>query len=240
MKKYRYMSAPFIKGGFLVGRVGCLVWTFLSLSPLSHGQFIQKSSVQDSSGTRSSSGGYTNISAVGQPGGITESSGGGYANQAGFLNTFWLQPLLDTDGDGLPDELDLDNDNDGISDPIELAGSAFIPVSITLINLADTDGDGQMDGWEAVAGTDPNNMDAAFELVAITNAPSGRGIAWIARGNNQKTYIVRARTSLIGGVPTVIFSNTVAGGTAPWFVATNSIVDISGTNVEFYAVEVLP
>lgn len=203
-------------------------------------QFSNVSSVLDSSGTRSSGGGYTNLSAVGQPGGIFVSGGGGFENRAGFLNTFVLHPGLDTDGDGIPDELDLDNDNDGLPDAIELAGSSFAPVSITLVNLADTDGDGQLDGWEATAGTDPNNADSLFELVAITNAPSGRGIAWIARGNNQKTYIVRARTSLVGGVPTVVFSNTVAGGGAPWFVTTNSIVDASGSSVVFYAVEVLP
>lgn len=43
----------------------------------------------------------------------------------------------DTDGDGIPDFLDLDSDNDGIPDAIESQGKIFIPLSNT-----DTNGDG--------------------------------------------------------------------------------------------------
>lgn len=64
-------------------------------------QFALKSSVLDGSGSTSSGGGMTNLSAAGQPGGIAESSGGGFVNQAGFLHTFFMRPGLDTDGDGL-------------------------------------------------------------------------------------------------------------------------------------------
>lgn len=202
-------------------------------------QFTNRSSVLDSSGTRSTGGGFTNVSAAGQPGGIATSSGGSLVNQAGFLNTFSLKPNLDTDGDGLADELDQDNDNDGLVDGTEIGGSAFTPTSATLVNLADTDGDGQLDGWEAAAGTDPNNINALLELIAISNSVSGRGIAWLARGNNEKTYIVRATTDPRQPYATVVFSNTVAGGIAPWFAVTSAIAHATASNALFYAVEVL-
>jgi len=203
-------------------------------------QFTNRSSVLDSSGTLASGGAFTNISAAGQPGGIATASGGNFVNQAGFLNTFSLKPGLDTDGDGLADELDQDNDNDGLADGTEIGGGAFNPASATLVNLADTDGDGQLDGWEAVAGTDPNNVNALLELIAISNAPAGRSVVWLARGNNEKTYIVRAATDPRQPYATVLFSNTVAGGTAPWYAVTTSIAHATASNAQFYAVEVQP
>ena len=212
----------------------------LLFTPVSHAQFTNKSSVLDGSGTTSSGGSFTNISAAGQPGGIAVSSSGGIVNQAGFLNTFSIKPGLDTDGDGIVDELDQDNDNDGLADINEINGVGFNPSTATLVNVADTDGDGVPDGWEAVAGTDPTDINALLELIAVSNTISGQGVAWLARGNNQKTYVVRARESLLSGANTVIFSNVVAGGIGPWFAVTNTLVDVSTTNVEFYAVEVLP
>lgn len=203
-------------------------------------QFTNRSSVLDSSGARATGASYTNVSAAGQPGGIQESSGGPWVNQAGFLQTFSLKPGLDTDGDGLADEVDRDNDNDGLADASEVEGSGFNPVSPTLVNLADTDGDGQLDGWEAAAGTDPNDLNLLLKLVAISNAPAGRGVAWLARGNNQKTYVVRASPDPRLPYNAVVFSNTVAGGLAPWFAVTNTITDPSAPQLQFYAVEVLP
>lgn len=219
---------------------------FLSLllagSAVAFAQYTNKSSVLDGSGTRAAGGSYTNLSAAGQPGGTAGSEGGGFANQAGFLNTFSLQPGLDTDHDGLTDELDPDNDNDGLADATEIGGSGFNPATPTLVNLADTDGDGQLDGWEAVAGTDPTDKNAFLELVAISNTPAGHGIAvaWLARGNNQKTYVVRATTDALQPYSTVVFSNTVAGGNAPWFAVTSSITHVISSNTQFYAVEVQP
>ena len=205
-------------------------------------QFTNKSSVLDGSGTRSSCGSFTNLSAAGQPGGIAGSEGGGYVNQSGFLNTFLLQPGLDTDRDGLADELDPDNDNDGLTDAMEISGSAFNPATPTLVNVADTDGDGQLDGWEAVAGTDPTDSNSLFEFVAISSTPAGRGVAvaWLARGNNQKTYVVRATADARQPYSTVVFSNTVAGGSAPWFAVTSSITNACTSNTQFYVVEVQP
>lgn len=203
----------------------------------SDAQITQTSSVLDGSGTRSSGGSFTNISAAGQPGGIAVSSGGSFINQAGFLNTFSLRPNLDTDGDGLADELDQDNDNDQLADTTEIGGGAFSPVTPTGVNTADSDGDGMADGAEAVAGTDPSNIDALLEIVRINQA-AGQDVGWIARGG--KTYVLLARTNLLSGTYTPIATNIAVGGVAPWFVTTNAIVDASNIGAEFYAVEVRP
>lgn len=50
-----------------------------------------------------------------------------------YISAITFCSLLDTDGDGIPDYLDLDSDNDGIPDVIENYG-------------VDTDGDGRIDG----------------------------------------------------------------------------------------------
>ena len=81
--------------------------------------------VLDASGDYSSQGSKSNISASGQPGGISVSDNGQVVNYAGFLNTFSLQPTLDTDSDGLGDEVDSDNDNDDLGDLAELLGTGF-------------------------------------------------------------------------------------------------------------------
>jgi len=219
-------------------------WVFALVACLAvssaRAQFTNRSTVLDGSGAVSSGGGFTNISATGQPGGITESSGGGYVNQAGFLNTFLLKPGLDTDGDGLANELDQDNDDDRLGDVAEIAGSGFNPTTTTLVNVADSDGDGMADGFEAVSGTDPNNLDAHLRFVAISHSASGRDVAWLARGNSERTYVVR--TAPAPGLPpnTVIFSNTLSGGAAPWFAVTNTLTHASASNTQFYAVEVQP
>jgi hypothetical protein len=210
------------------------------LAPAAWGQFTNKSSVLDGSGTTSAGGTFTNISAAGQPGGIAESSGGGFINQAGFLNTFFMKPGLDTDGDGLANEADPDNDNDALADASEIGGGAFNPNTVTLVNLRDSDGDGMSDGQESVSGTDPNDPNARLALVSITNAAGNRQVAWLARGDSVKKYAVKTTTNALQPYATVIFSNTVAGGSGPWFPVTNAIADSSVTNVEFYAVEVYP
>lgn len=201
-------------------------------------QYTNRSSVLDSAGARSSQGAVTNLSAAAQPGGITVSTNSSYVHQAGFLHTFLLQGSLDTDHDGLPDELDQDNDADGLSDTAETGGSAFGPATPTLVNVLDTDGDGQADGWEAAAGTDPTDPAARLELVSINNGPAG--VAWRARGNHQKTYVVRAGPDLRHFSGSVLFSNTVAGGSAPWYAVTSTVAETGATNIRFYAVEVLP
>jgi hypothetical protein len=201
-------------------------------------QFTNRSSVLDGMGTRSTGGSFTHIGAGAQPGGIATSSGGGFQNQAGFLNTFFLKPGLDTDGNGVPDEADGDNDGDRLADLDEIIGNQFNPTTATQPNLADTDGDGVPDGEEAVAGTNPTDINALLEIIRIAKAGGGQDVGWVARGG--KTYVVRARTNLLAGSFAPIATNTAVGGIAPWFVVTNAVTDATAVDTEFYAVEVLP
>ncbi len=203
-------------------------------------QFAHRSTVHDGFGQRSTGGPYTHWSSGAQPGGIGIASGGSTANFAGYLQTFSMQPGKDTDGDGLPDEFDLDNDNDGLADVTELEGTGFNPNSLTDHNNPDTDGDGMPDGIEALSGTNPTNLNALLKIVSISNAPTGRAVAWLARGNNEKLYVVKARTNLISSAQVVVFSNTVAGGSAPWYETTNAVTDTTAVDAEFFHVEVIP
>lgn len=206
----------------------------------SEAQYAHVSTVHDGFGQRSTGGPYTHWSSGAQPGGIRIASAGTTANFAGYLQTFAMRPSQDTDGDGLPDEFDLDNDNDGLADVTELEGTGFNPFSLTDHNNPDTDGDGMTDGHESIAGTNPTNLTALLRIVAISNAPAGRAVAWQARGNNEKIYVVKARTNLISSAQVVIFSNTVAGGTAPWYETTNAVTDATAVDAEFFHVEVIP
>ena len=64
-----------------------------------------------------------------------------------------VAPVVDTDGDGIPNTEDPDDDNDGISDTDEIAQN-LSPVS------TDTDGDGLSDPQEIKLGTGPRNRDS--------------------------------------------------------------------------------
>jgi hypothetical protein len=213
--------------------------SLLSLfGPLAFAQYTNRSSVLDGSGARSAGGSYTNLSAASQPGGIAVASGGGYVNQAGFLNTFFMKGGLDTDGDGLADEADLDNDNDGLADAGEIGGSSFNPATATAVNLADTDGDGAPDGWEALAGTNPQDLNARLELRAISRG-SLVDLAWQARSN--KTYRVLYAADPRQPVTNLLTSLTATGpASPPWYETTGSASDPAAATGRVYAVEVQP
>ena len=209
-------------------------------------QYTNKSDVLDGSGTISSGDGYTNISASGQPGGISQSmagtlplGAGTIVNQAGFLNTFFLLPNQ-LSVHGLPVEADPDNDGDGLSDMAEISGSAFDPVVPTDLNNPDSDGDGMPDGAEAIAGTNPNDEDALLRITSITATNGQRFVAWNARGNHERTYRLIAASEAGQPFSSVVFSNTVGGGIAPWYAVTNVVTDVSATNKLFYRVTVTP
>lgn len=193
----------------------------------------------DSSGARSSGGSLTLVSAGGQPGGITESAGGGYLHQAGFLQTFLLKPGLDTDGDGVADEADRDNDGDGLGDAAEIGGTAFVPATATEVNQRDSDDDGASDGEESVAGTNPRDADALFSIAGLRNTEGVRSVSWIARSN--KTYTIRYAATPAGAVTNVLDTVTATGSApAPWQVTTQTVTDASADPLRVYAIEVQP
>lgn len=198
------------------------------------------SSVVAAAGEWISGGTYSNLNCVAQSGGIAKSSNGSLRHYAGFLGTFLLRPDLDTDGNGLANELDEDNDGDGLRDESELAGDAFRPVTTTDIDLADTDGDGATDYEEAAAGTDPTDSDAGLFITDITPTGDDVLLSWLARGG--KTYEVHSRDGSILAAQSTLATTNATGGVGPWFVTTNFFLDTTASTVDkrFYRVEVVP
>lgn len=133
----------------------------------------------------------------------------------GFLGGAILQPDLDTDGNGVPDEADPDNDGDGLTDLAELDGSGFDPVTATEVNLADSDGDGASDGTESETMTNPLDPDSLLKFVSI-RIGTDLTLTWRARG--EQDYRLQYCDDLDGGVwHDVEGIVTAAGGEYPWF-----------------------
>ena len=177
---------------------------------------VRISSAIDSAGARSSAGELEQINAIGQPGGVAVSSADALVNYAGFLGTFSLQAQLDTDQDGLDDELDGDNDNDGLDDLAEITGTAFYGVA-TDPNFADSDDDGATDSEEAAAWTDPQN-DASYLHLTQVAVDGDVTIQWQA--SHGKTYDVYWGTNLLDGPPDVYLGSVTASNAAaiaPWY-----------------------
>jgi hypothetical protein len=214
----------------------CLV---LGFSLAASGQYRQLSTVHDGSGTMSSGGTYTNWSAAGQPGGIAVSSGGSMTNYAGFLHAVDIKrSSQDTDGDGIIDELDTDNDADGLLDTAEVAGSQFSPATATLVNNADSDGDGVTDGGEQAAATDPTDNNANLRILNIRNQAGSREVSYLAR--SEKNYKIRSRDGSYTYPTNELGSDSESGGAGAWLVRTNTFADAASTTSRFYAVEPVP
>ena len=204
------------------------------------------SSVINGFGGRTEGGMYSNISAGAQPGGVATSyeSGpanyaGGMINRAGFINSFILFPDLDTNNNGLPNEVDPDNDGDGLWDHWEISGEKFNPATPTDPNAPDSGNTGVSDYDAMIAGTDPWDPDAAFRIVALGTDGDDAEVTWRARGNHERIYVVRVIDDSYNDTPsTVIWSNTVAGGSAPWFATEATIIN-EAVGARFFAVEVI-
>jgi hypothetical protein len=204
-----------------------------------HAAVEQECSVLDSAGSRTTGGALISVNAVGQPGSVTTSEGGTVTHYGGFLSCVTLVPGLDTDGDGLADEIDADNDNDGLTDLAEVGGNAFMPTTSTDINDADTDDDGASDGAEAQAMTNPQDANAVFVITAITAAGAPVNVEWSARSG--KGYNLFAQDDLtVTGSAVFITNVTAVGGSAPWFETTASAGDTGSAPGRSYFIEVTP
>lgn len=204
----------------------------LSVHPVAANHLIE-SYVVNAAGGQSSNASFTNISCVGQgtPLGITTNVDS-YI-QSGFLTTFVLNPLLDYDGDGIPDELDLDDDGDGLADYLELDGVGT-PAIVTNPGNDDTDADGVSDDNEVLAGTNPNDPASLLRLEVSMNLAGEALIEWDGRAGN--TYVLLRSDHPQGLVdsPTFLGLFVPAGGVAPWFSVTSVFVDPSAVANQQY------
>lgn len=137
------------------------------------GQYSNTASYVGQGGSVSTSAVYQSFSSMRQDVHVGTSHGTNITHYGGFMSAFMASPGLDTDGDGLPDEVDPDNDNDGLNDEEELSGSAFDQNIVTGVNNPDSDDDGFNDGAEAVAGTDPTVNNSYFSVTNLASESAG-------------------------------------------------------------------
>lgn len=197
----------------------------------------QTSSVVDGSGGLSAGGTYTNISAAGQPGGISYSTAAGLQNYAGFLGTFILRPDI-VDPNGVPHELSADNDGDGLTDTGEILGTYFNPNTPTDPNNADTSGDGISDWKHSVAGTDPTGTDTFLRILTIERDAGDVTITWLSREGKNYNILYASDSH---EYPVSFLTNAVgSAGAGVWQVSTNTLTSQPADDVRTFAVEVLP
>jgi len=201
-----------------------------------HGEYTNTPTVLNGAGLRGTNGTYTIIASVAQPGGIQQTVGGLYVNRAGFFGGTLLNENLDTDSDGLCDELDIDNDGDTLSDLSELDGSAFGGWTTTSPNDSDTDGDGVSDAVEAAGGYNPNDPEHCLHIITSKTEGENFRLTWIGKGGGTVNTILQG-TNLLTGITNVIHAAPYTGGSPPWYKTTNSTLVPRSAAVEFFSVQ---
>lgn len=174
-------------------------------------------------------------------GGVLGGTGGAWVHHAGFLPAVNVRyPHRDTDGDGLPDELDFDNDGDGLPDRAELDGSVFHGLATSDPNLADTDGDGMSDAAEAAGRFDPRDPKHRLALIGMAVSGQNMTLRWIGKGGGTTNVLFSKGALGPGGTPGVVHRSAFPGGVAPWFKTTNSHTLPTTLRTNFYWVQVEP
>jgi len=137
-------------------------------------------------------------STVGQGCPAGDNSAPGFQNSSGFQAAY---PMLDTDGDGLPDDLEY-----------AIGTNPF---------LRDSDGDGMDDFQEWLAGTNPNDPASSFRVAGIVANPAGEGFVITWDTVEGRFYTVSSATSLPPAWAAVY--QVLGDGTPKSYVGTNTL-----------------
>jgi len=148
-----------------------LLITMLFCIPIVRAEPDQTHSAWDGSGAHMTNGTLSAFTAGGQSGGIGYATGSTLQNYAGFLAGTILYGDLDTDRDGLADEMDADND-----------------------------GDGMIDRHELIAGTEVSNSNSLLRILAITAAGPAQQVEWQG-GVVATQRLMRKRDLMDAGEP---------------------------------------
>ena len=189
-----------------------------------------KSSIIDSAGSKSDSGSLSNTSVIAECC-IPFSSSGAIVQYGGFLQTYTLKHAVDTDDDGLPDELDCDNDNDAMPDQWEVMhnlnsmsnDASGDNDSDGLSNLGeyqnetnpqneDTDDDTLTDLEELIAGTSPIDESEYFKIDNASSSTNGIVVSWLSV--TGRLYSVMHSINLQNNIwEPVVQTNLIGSGT---------------------------
>jgi len=132
------------------------------------------------------------------------------------------------DSDGLPDGRE-DADGNGIFDPGLGESDPRRP---------DTDGDGQSDGVEDRAGTDPNDPEGRFTVDGMEFRPTTQRLYLRWRGRAGRTYHLYGWPSLLNTQQTLISTQTPGGGIPPWYLVVDQKFTHDGiVSQQFYRIE---
>jgi len=149
--------------------------------------------------------------------------------------TYWS--ICDTDGDLIPDQLDLDSDNDGIYDIVESGGSAINAGDGTISGFVDADGDGLSDNVDNIdSGKGAGEVMSGTPLIIVDTDGDG----WVnpvdldSDGDlcfdaKEAGYNDDDNDGILGVSPVIINDNGVVSGqggyTTPIDVDGNAVYD---------------
>ncbi|MBN2302677.1 MAG: hypothetical protein JXN60_09195, partial [Lentisphaerae bacterium] len=121
---------------------------------------------------------------------------------------------IDTDEDGINDDLDTDDDDDGLTDIEEVSLG-------TMPDNPDSDDDGMNDQSEIIAGTDPlNNMSLFMFSVAQYITSNSFSVTWTSVTN--RLYCLYRSSDLTTGFVAPPLTNIIATQATTTYIDTNS------------------